>query len=173
MNFKNNISLWLGLAIPVLMIAFVAGSIYLPRLNAPKPTHDFLYTVSDNFSHPNQFVYTVRDDTVVQEKIDYPEDLKGPVQNAPRLFRYSVSENRAEELSLEEAQQLTADAGPLSPDGFEVTYGNQDTGIFPFFVFAERDYNTLYITGHQTAQKLNISLPRDYYGSFQFLAWII
>ncbi len=170
MNIKKNISLYIGLAIPVLMILFVAGSIYLPRSFAPQPQHDFVYSIGDEFSYPTQYI--VRGETVEKNTVEYPPEPKRP-QTTPRLFRYDVTANQAEELSFEAATKLKLDSNAISSDGFEVTYGNQDTGIYPFFIFAERDYNSLYLTGHRTSNKINIPLPRNnYYAGWQFLGWV-
>lgn len=44
---KKNITLVIGISIPILMILFVAGSIYFPRLFI-KPHFNFLYVSGDD-----------------------------------------------------------------------------------------------------------------------------
>jgi hypothetical protein len=48
---KKNLPLTIGLSIPVLMIVFIAASIYLPRLSATQPQFSFLYTSGNNYNH--------------------------------------------------------------------------------------------------------------------------
>ena len=51
----NALPLIIGIAIPVLMVLFVAGSIYLPHLFTAGPKYDILYAAYREPSNPSQY----------------------------------------------------------------------------------------------------------------------
>lgn len=172
---KKNISLLIGLAIPILMILFVAGSIYLPGLFI-KPTFDFLYVTGEGYNYDKKYwidqstLKTV--ETTPQEPLDYPY----PPSKVSKLFLYDVDKNESREISFESAKSFTIDANAVSKDGFEIVRGGYDDGIFPLFFGGSSDYNARYLKGHGVSKKLNIPGMKayDYYDyNFRFLGWII
>ena len=171
MGSKKNISLIIGIAIPIFMIFLIAVSIYLPSLFAPMPRFNFLYVTEDNYGQNLQ--YLVENGTLVKREVKYPEHYTPRVA---RLFVYDVSANEDKEVSFEEAQKLKPDANAKSPDGYEVVYGSTEYGVFPFFFSGGRDYNAMYLKGHNTSKKLDLqSLSDDgrhYYRNRRFLGWI-
>jgi len=68
MESKKNVSLIVGIAIPILMICLIAVSIYLPLLFAPAPQFNFLYVAGDSYSH-----YGVKNGSLVKNEVKYPE----------------------------------------------------------------------------------------------------
>jgi len=172
MKTKQNISLIIGLAIPILMIVLVAASIYLPGLFSPAPKVNFLYVIGDDYYQGQQYV--VENGKVTKREVKYPEHHTPGVA---RLFVHDVTANQSREVSFAEAQQLPLDANAKSSDGFEVAYGSRGDGIFPLFFFRSEDYNTVYLKGHNTSKKLNLQTPTtgSYYyypNRFRFLGWI-
>ncbi len=172
MKAKQNISLIIGIAIPVLMIVLVAASIYLPGLFSPAPKVNFLYVIGDDYYQGQQ--YTVENGKLTKREVKYPEHYTPGVV---RLFIHDVATNQSREVSFAEAQQLPLDANAKSPDGFEVVYGSRGDGIFPLFFFHSEDYNTVYLKGHNTSKKLDLQAPTTggyyYYNNrFRFLGWI-
>lgn len=172
---KKNITLVLGISIPILMILFVAGSIYLPGLFI-KPHFNFLYVSGDDYyyNYNNGQQYSVQNDRLVKNEIKQPEN---PNYNPPRyeakLYLYDVTKNESKEISFADAQNLNLDSNIKSPDDFEVVYGSRDDGFFPFFWGGGTDYNARYLKGHNVSKKLNLQLNgSSYYYNFRFLGWI-
>jgi len=173
---KKNITLLVGMSIPILMILFVAGSIYLPGLFI-QPKFNFLY-VSGADSYYSKYQYSVQNGKLVRSEI---QRLENQIYQPPRevkLYIYDVAKNESKEISFEEAQNLNLDSSIISPDGFEIVYGSRGEGFFPFFFLSERDYNTLYLKGHNVSKKLNLQLSGSYYNyynyydNFRFIGWI-
>ena len=170
MKIKKDISLIIGVAIPILMIVFVAASIYLPGLFSPPPKFNFLYVTGDRYYEKYQFV--VENSRLTKREVKYPERYTPEVA---RLYIHDVSRNESKEISFEDAQKLYIDPNTKSQDDFEVVYGSYDGGIFSIF-FGREDYDTVYLKGHNTSKKLNLSSSGNghyyYYNSFRFLGWI-
>lgn len=170
MEIKKNLSLILGISIPILMILFVAGSIYLPGIFI-QPHFNFLYVNRDDYYYGQQ--YAVQNGRLVKNEIKQPENGNyNPPRGEPKLFIHDVVKNESKEVSFEEAQKLDLDSNIKSPDGFEVVYGSRGGAIFPFFFYPGTDYNSRYLKGRNVSKKLNIQLSESYYYNFRFLGWI-
>ncbi len=167
---KKNITLVLGISIPILMILFVAGSIYLPGIFI-KPKYDFLYLSGDDYYYGGQNMYSVQNDRLVKNIWEIGKN-DARYSQEPKLFIHDIAKNESREISFEEAQKLNLDSNIKSPDGFEVVYGSKGDGIFPFFFYSSTDYNTRYLKGHNVSKKLNIQLSGSYSYNFRFLGWI-
>ena len=172
---KKNITLVLGISIPILMILFVAGSIYLPGLFI-KPHFNFLYASGDDsyYYYNNGYQYSVQDDKLIKNEIKQPENQNyTPPRVEPKLYLYDITKNEAKEISFADAQNLNLDSNTKSPDDFEVVYGSRDEGFFPFFWGAGTDYNSRYLKGHNVSKKINLQLNGgSYYNNFRFIGWI-
>ena len=168
---KKNITLVIGILIPILMILFVATSIYLPRLFI-SPHYNFLYASGDYYYNRQQ--YSVRNGRLVKREIERPKHYNySPPRVESTLYLYDVAKNESKEISFVEAQSLNLDSSSKSPDGFEVVHGRRGDGFFPFFFWSERDYSDLYLTGHGVSKKINLQMNASpYYNNFRFLGWI-
>ncbi len=172
---KKNITLLLGFSIPILMIMFVAASVYLPGLFI-KPHFNFLYVSADDYyyNYNNGRQYSVRDGRLVKTEITPPKNAsyKPPRGNA-KLYLYDVTKDQSKEISFADAQRLNLDPNLRSPDGFEIVDGSRDYGFFPFFPAGGTNYNARYLKGHGVSKKLHLQLngTSDYY-NFRFLGWI-
>ena len=171
MNSKKNVSLIVGIAIPILMIVLVAISIYVPALFAPAPRINFLYVTGDDYYQGPQ--YFVENGTLAKREVKYPNHYTPGIA---RFFLHDVSANEDKELSFEETQKLKLDASAKSTDGYEVVYGNTEGGVFPLFFSNRTDYNAMYLKGHNTSKKLNLQssdVSNPYYSrNRRFLGWI-
>lgn len=169
MGSKKNISLIVGIAIPILMIVLIAVSIYLPSLFAPAPQFNFIYVTEDNYGQ--NFQFAVENGVLVKREVKYPEHY---TPKDARLFIHDVMKNTDQEITFEDAQKLKLDSLLKSPDGYEVVYGSSDYGFFPFF-YGGSDYNAMYLKGHNTSKKLDLQSSTDgryYYRNRRFLGWI-
>lgn len=172
---KKNITLVMGMAIPILMILFVAGSIYLPGLFI-KPHFNFLYVSGDDsyYYYNNGYQYSVQNNKLIKNEIKQPVTPSyNPPPVEPKLYLYDVVKNESKEVSFDEALNLNLDSSVTSPDEFEVVYGSRGDGFFPFFYGGGTDYNARYLTGHNVSKKLNLQLNGgSYYNNFRFIGWI-
>lgn len=165
MAHKKNASLIIALSVPVVMVVLVALAIYIPGMFYA-PAYDFVYSTSDwNVAR----LAVVREGKIVLEEPPYVDE-KIPASD-PILFRYDIETNTAEEISLEEAEQLTLDGAQFSPDGYEITRGGGG-GILDIFG-GNNGYNNWYIRGRSAGKRLNIATNTDYYYNFRFVGWIL
>lgn len=184
-KIKQNIPLVVGIAIPILMVMFVAGAIYIPRLfiDIKPPQYDFLYVSGDNnnyYDYPGFYsgrpypVYAVIDDKLVMnDPPPPPKGYSGPdiEQPAPKLFLHDVSENKSRKVSFEEAVGFTLDSSYESPDGFEVTHGRNNSD---FLFFSSYDYDSWYIVKDFYSEKLDLQTGgQSTYYNFHLLGWIV
>ena len=168
----KDVALAIGLAIPVLMIVFVAGAIYLPRLlsSVDPPQHDFLYLVGSPYGDER---YQVVDGRLEVRKVD-PPDYTPPGADWPRkLYIHHVASNSSEAISFDDAARLTLDGSPRSPDGFEIVHGRRSEFFFP--ILSSTDYQTWYLQQDGWSRKLDLEVGSDagYANMFNFLGWIV
>lgn len=164
-RIRENTPLIIGLAIPILMILFVAGAIYFPRqfTTVDPPKYDFLYMIRRGYSDT---AYSVRNGHLVKRKIKPPKGYNAGHREV-KLFVHYVRENQSKEISFEEATKLRLESRRRSPNGFAILSGRRSGGFFPFY--ARWDYDTRYLKKEGYTEKLNLE---DYYG-FSFLGWIV
>ncbi len=171
-KLKQNISLIIGLAIPFLMIVFVAAAIYFPRWfsTVAPPKYDFLYAVGYG---RGDVQYLVRQGKLVKEQIRSPQQGYPPyrVGLEIKFFIHRVKTNRSEEVTFDDAAKLDLDSRIKAPDGYSVVHGRRSTEFFPFF--ASWDYKSRYLKKDSHTEKLNIEIGEDYSYSFRFLGWIV
>ncbi len=190
MNWKNNIPLIVGLALPVLMIVFVAVSIYLPQMGGGAvPQYDFLYmTQGGGVNTPpgvEKYYYGVEGDKLTRQEVattmQNPKDPTAPTVvpagkpiETAKFYIYDTKQNTSREVTFADAEKLVLDSRMVSQDSFEITQGNNNGSIFTEIFGGNRDYGSWYISGHGKATKLIlVSQPGSYgYFDFRFLGWI-
>ena len=168
---KPNISLIIGLAIPVAMIVLIAAGIYLPRLftTVDPARFDYLYVVGpqDPYNLP-----VVRNGRLVQEQRPIPKHYT-PREDDPHFFIHEVGSNKSREITFEKAQELQLDSSAASPDGYTLERGRRGSW-FPFDY--GYDYSKQYLVKDHYAKEQNLELDRSgyyYYGNFRLLGWIM
>lgn len=166
----RNISLIIGLSIPLLMIIFVAGAIYLPRiLVTVEPAHfDFLYSMGERSAYTN---YLVREERLVREDRPVPENVTA-TDSEMQFFVHEVSTNQSREVTFEEAQNFFLDPSAIAEDGYRIEHGRR-SGWFPFDY--RHDYRKRYLINGHFSQELNLKLDISggyNYGSYRFLGWM-
>jgi hypothetical protein len=191
-----------GIALPLLLVAAFALAVWIPRMNAPQPRYDFLFTAGQ------------RPQTLARATLAL-EQSEGHVQavyraqnwnsNPPRLYRFHVETMSAEEIAytvlpsevlkarpwkwkdglqtyemeLPEAAGFTLSADHAAPDGYVFETGGRrgsGGGIVGdiFFDSGSRRYGPA-LAGHGQRLPLPVSLPYEHYGygDEHFLGWII
>ena len=161
----KNWSLIIGLSIPVVMIIFIALSVYLPRFfdNTPAPTFNFLYISGNSYTHRLE----VKDNHL--EWIDNNRTGSKKSDDKPRIYLHDVSTNKNTEISFSGAQKLTLDARQNAPDGYSVKR-NSSHG---FFLFDHRRSRNHHLVNGHSSHKLELEYKNNYYYGFNFLGWII
>lgn len=171
---KKNTTFIIGISIPILMILFVAGSIYIPSLLI-KPGYSFVYTISDNYDYYNDYKeYSIENGKLLKRELSEIEKVEkknyNPSRIESKLYFHDIIKNESTEISLDKAQNFNLDPNIKSPDGFEVLGASQGGGLFS----VSTDYNAKYIKGHGLSKKLNIETAENIYNSSsRFLGWII
>jgi hypothetical protein len=145
MNIRKNFTLVIGIALPILMVIFVAASIYIPRLlNHPKI--NFVYSVTDRYAYPPS-----------------PQGIK--------YYLYDVQSHRSESLSESTFHTFAFNPSTQSPDGYIVQSGDA-TGAYSFFG-SFTSFGTYYLVGHGASFKLNLSIPDNNYNyEYKFIGWV-
>ena len=169
---SKDIALIVGLAIPLLMIVFVAAAIYLPRVfsSVDPPRYDFLYLVGSPYGDER---YLVVDGRLTVQEVD-PPGYTPPGADWPRkLYIHDVAANSSELISFDDAAKLTLDGSPRSPDGFEIVHGRRSEFFFP--ILSTTDYQTRYLQQDSWSRKLDLETGSDagYASMFNFLGWIV
>ncbi len=182
----SNISLIVGLAIPVVMVIAIAAAVLLPGRNL-NPTTDFIYatgsyptyttrngdqiTQHDIGIQNNQLVDTVQTYRAPDTYPSYP----GEKESLPQLFLHNTKENTNTEITFEEAKNLSLSPERKSPDGFTVSFGKRSYGVFPFFFDGgSSDYEHAYLSNQTASKEIAIlgGNARDMY-SFQLVGWVL
>ncbi|MFC1553478.1 hypothetical protein ACFL7D_02480 [candidate division KSB1 bacterium] len=170
MKTEKKIPVWAAAVIPVLLIIAVILSVYLPGDDV-LPEYDFIYSAG----RPEQAIqqrYTVEKGKITKNEVL----LSGDFRYIPEvsLYYYDVSDDSSNVITLNETQTAAIDTSLVSPDGFEVIFGNIGRDAPPILLDTGSDSVTVYFKGHGRSQKLNIDLRVDrrrYY--FKFLGWVI
>ncbi len=168
---KQNITLIIGLSIPVAMILFVAIAINAPHWfsTTEPPQYDFLYTSGQHNSYVS---YQVNNGRLQRKDLIIPEGGSKPTEVQQRFFIHTVATNTSKEISEDEALNLQLDGSLRSGDGYKLKSGRRGG----WFLFGYgRDYNTRYLVKDNYSLKLELETHdsnQRYYWNIQFLGWI-
>jgi hypothetical protein len=170
---RKDLALVIGLLIPVGMILFIGGAIYLPRAcsTVDPPSHDFLYLVGYPYGESR---YLVRDGRLIKEPVEEQQRYTPPHGVIEiQFFVHRVAVNSSQRISYEAAADLLLDNTAVSPDGYNIVHGRKSEFFFP--MFSSADYRTRYLRKDGRTHKLNLELGDNssYAYSFQFLGWIV
>lgn len=182
---SSKISLIIGLSLPAIMVAVIAGLVFLPGQSV-NPTSDFIYASGP---YPS---YTVRNGNAITQ---YDMSIKGgkltrtatsfnskdayapypgEKNNIPRFFIHHTAKNTNEEIGLEEIEKLNLSPDKKSPDGFTLTFGRQSYGVFPFFFDNNSDREHAYLSTNRASKEVTlISDTSIIFYDFQLIGWVI
>lgn len=167
---KENIPLIIGLSIPVVMVLFIAGAIYLPSIfiHVDPPKYSFMY-MTHNYN--DGYVYSVKKSQLTREEIKSNNNYQRSNQQPVRFFIHDINTHKNKELSFEEATAISLNPNIESEDGFQIENGRRNYGFFPFY--SRGNYYTRYITKEGYAEKLKLyTNNNNYYYNFRFLGWL-
>jgi hypothetical protein len=177
MNFKKNWPLFVGLALPIIMILALFVIIYLPG-SFIKPKYNFIYSTTDYY---DSGLYFVVNGKLVENKIDcakaeFPATCEqDQTKNilSTKLYLYDFQKEQSLELTATEAQKYTLNNNSESPDGYQIQDGRyRNNGIFELFG-TNNNENKIMVRGQVGGKVINNLLLNDRYYSFKFIGWLI
>lgn len=173
MHLRQNIPLLVGLAIPVLMILFVAGSIFIPSMFI-HPTYDFVYSEGSDY-YNCRWTYEVKNGKYVRMPgiVDPYAPDKTLRDCQIKLYRYDAQKDDSVEVSFEDVEKLALDDRPVSPEGFEIARGSGG-GDFPFF-YGGSSYNDMFLRRGAVSKRIKLHGTNNgyYYYDFRFIGWVL
>lgn len=186
---KKNFAIILAFLLPIVLIAAVALSVYLPSLFI-STDYNFVYALcGDNLGHYYynctnylQQLYSVQEGKLVVNTIDPNLDanrnnVKDINENYTiRLFLHNTEKDESREIALEEAKTYTLSNLLTSPDGVTFSLGyDRGAEFFPFFDGGSS--SGYYLTKGRNRSRLNlINVGGEYYYSgrnVRFLGWVL
>lgn len=186
---RKNFALLLAFLLPIVLIAIVALSSYLPSLFL-STQYNFIYSSCTNgtnyyYSRCNDYLqkrYLVTDGKLVVKSVTPYQDSDGDgkldtgADYADRIFYHDTEKNESREITLAEAQTLTLNNLLTSPDGVTVS-SRYDGGGGGFFLFdgGPSSYG-YYLTKGRSRTKINLINTNDQYyyrDNFQFIGWVL
>ncbi len=187
---KKNFAILLAFILPIVLIAVVALSTYLPSLFL-STNYNFIYTSCTDgryyYSYPcNNYLqkrYLVVGDKLVVNPVDTTVDSdKNGVPDfnekyTDRIFLHDTKKNESREITLAEAQNLTLNSLLTSPDSVTVSsYSDRGGGDFFFIFGGNRSSYGYYLTKGKSRGKINLINSTDQYyyqNNFQFVGWVL
>ena len=185
---KKNFAILLAFILPILLIAIVALSTYIPSLFL-STGYNFVYSsCTDGANYYSyrcdnylQKRYSVVNNRLVANYIDPAQDSdKDGVPDinenyTARIFLHDTKKNESREITIEEAQSMKLNGLLTSPDGITVS-SNYDRGDGFFLLFDQGSSYNYYLTKGKSKSKLNLVNQDDRYyyrDNFQFIGWVL
>lgn len=181
---STNISLFIGLALPVVMVAIISAVVFFPSKSL-HPTTDFIYVVGSypsyttrNGNDATQHDFSIKNGKIVDATttyndrgayIPYPPEKDG----TPRFFIHHTSTNTNEEVDLKYLDNFTLSSDRTSPEGLTLTFGKRSYGVFPFFFDSSTDREHAYLSTNKASKEITlISDTSINYYEFQLVGWV-
>ncbi len=182
MNTKHT-PLIVAIALPVVFVIVLALVVLIPNMSI-KPQHDFIYISPNSPGYANDFgtvqyrnTYDLKEDKIVLKPLTLvpTPDKSFPVpvyENAPTIYYYDIEDQASREISLEEAQKLSLQKGPASPDGYTVSYDMNHEGVFE--IFGSQDKSAYIISKGNGKKPLMGIVGSDMYyqAELNIIGWI-
>jgi hypothetical protein len=190
---KDNLVLVVGLTLPVLLMAgFLLASALPGRLTDP-PRYDLLFS---QYDYPRGAGLPINLRLVVRDGVLRAVYTEAPVPNGAypggtwrKLFRYEAATGTVRELSLpyppdmpsikgtreevvEATKDVRVDASSVSPDGYELAFGDRRGGGLLLEIFGgSRDYGPRLRKGSRSVP-VPPSVGHESYSSVEFVGWV-
>jgi hypothetical protein len=188
---KKNLAILFAFILPIVLIAIVALSTYIPSLLL-STNYNFVYTsctdetnyhYSYNCDSDLRKRYSVVGNKIVTNNVELALDsgndkkIDANENYTAHIFLHNTAKNESREITFEEAQALTLNSLITSPDGVAVSSHYDRNGGEFFFIFGggSSSYG-YYLTKGKSRNKLNLINNTDQYyyrNNFQFVGWIL
>ncbi len=182
---KKNFILLIAFSLPLVLIAVVAISVYLPSLFLStsynflySQCHDGRYYYECGYKYENYFS-VIDGKIVINSTSTITRDNNGAIKlsngYSMRIFLHDTEKNESREINIQEAELLTLNNLLTSPDGVTIS---EDYESSPgFFIFdGGRSSHGYYLTKGRSKAKLNLINNNDryyYYNNFKFIGWVV
>lgn len=163
---KKNLALIIALVLPILMLIFVIGLIYLPR-TILHPHYNFLYATGVDYYWPSQYI--VKNNQLIKQSPPQPNQ----VHSNEELYLYDVRTDEITQINYATAEQFRLDPNPVAPDGFRIAHGAGDSSFFSLFFFSSPSYNTRFLQNGDYSKRLKLKLVGQFYNNFHFIGWVL
>lgn len=185
-SFKKNPALYIGLALPLLMIVVLAGIPFIYSFVVPAPQYNFIYSINNNYP-PNEKLKVVNGKLVLQAHNDWDQSKeprgmiylidvhskKSTKLNYLPLFKAEnilIPPHESREYVIEGVSLKALDPSNISPDGYQVITGNNDNFFSLMFFFGDSRRN--YLSLKKSGRIDNIPVPAQSYNG-KFEGWVI
>ncbi len=175
---KKNISLLVGLLIPVFLVVIIALFVYIPRVLL-KPTTNFVYSVGEQLSPAYGDSYSVENGFLVKNFFEntYPNPKYKPAYPKVYLYLYDAKQDKSRQVTFEEARSFQVSSNQESPDGFYFLKNSDYYGGGIFEIFGSSNNNSgVYLKKGNLTKKINITTGgNDGYVnlySIKFIGWV-
>ncbi len=162
-----------GIALPALLIIILFVVIFLPA-SLLKPEYDFVYSNEYENYYTPQYLHTYRVTDGHITKIENTlREKQIPEGDAPNLYVYNVAQNTSKHIEFEEAQKLTVDPGPSSPDGFTIGFNYSNSGGFFFFGSSGSESGYFIKKGNSGKRLTGLTNGDRYSQNVRFIGWVL
>lgn len=183
--FKKNPALFIGLALPLVMLLLFAGIPFIYSFVVPAPQYNFIYSIN-NYEQNNKL--KVVDGKLVLQAYN---TWNGPREPQQALYLVDVHSKKSTKLNfllfakeehilipphesreyiIEGVSLKALDPSNISPDGYQVITGNNDNFFSLMFFFGDNRRN--YLSLKKSGRIDNFPVPSQGYGG-KFEGWII
>jgi hypothetical protein len=183
-TFKKNPALFIGLALPLLMILIFSGIPFIASFVVEPPQYNFIYSYN-NYNDINGKLKVIDGQLILQAHNTWQE----PREAQQTLYLVHVDSKKSTKLNLRLEKGETSlippretrnfivegvslkelDTSNLSPDGYKIT-SETETIFALLFFFGNNTRQSLSIK--KSGRTVNIPLPESRYGG-KFEGWII
>jgi len=158
---KDKLPLFVGIGLPLLLVAYIVLSTYIPSLFV-KPKYNFIYATGYYY---NYNISTVNGKITVSPT--YSDNQSYSNTSTPTFYLYDVSNDKSTQITTGQTQAYNVDPSNKSPDGFTVETSYGGGGFFPFW-YDSYD-GGYYLKGHGLNKKIQI-LGDTY--QFKLIGWV-
>lgn len=182
--FTKNPALFIGLALPLMMILVFAGIPFIRSFMVPAPQYNFIYSI--NNYEPNGKLKVVDGKLVLQvynswneprepQQTIYLVDVHSKKTTKLNLFLSKeeivlIPPREKREFIIEGVSLKELNTSNISPDGYQVITGNNDNFFSLIFFFGDNRRNSLSLK--KSGRIDNFQIPTQGYGG-KFEGWII
>lgn len=166
---KKNLSLYIGLAIPVLLLLVILAVSYLPNMLI-KPDLKFVYSMGQDY-YSLEKPYYVSDGKVtktVSDPLNYVVGYQPIDVQTPQLFIYDAKTNQSRETSANELENMNVVDSEFSKDGYSLKQSETVNPILGGYV-----KGSLYLKKGLFSRKIELPTVDDRYdSSYNFVGWV-
>jgi len=160
MNIKKNISLVIGISLPILLVLVIIAVVYIPTLFM-RSKFSFLYVTGPTYLNSQKFSVV---NGALEERMPKDDNERTRFEKI-ELFKYDAESKESYEIAFQDAIGLSLKASNNSPDDYKIERRRAGSS---FFSSLSSDYD-IYLRKGSISKRLKVK--GDTYK--EFLAWIV